>query len=308
MSKSCIDDFSRRLRWDEIDPAWVRRLVELAREEDLAGGGLLERAEHDGDASTESVIQGGEGRARLVARKQMVVAGLPIVQCVFDVYESLGSVTLCPGRADSDLVQAGETIAELQGARAAIITAERVLLNFLQRLSGVATATRLYVDALGGSSTRLLDTRKTTPGYRMLEKYAVACGGGWNHRLGLYDRIMLKDNHLAAAGATTGARLAAAVRTARERRPDLGIEVEVDALEQIPPVLDAGADVIMLDNFSNERLVEAISLIGDDALTEASGGITLERLPSLAGLGLDFISTGATVHQAPWVDIGLDWE
>ncbi|GHC02418.1 nicotinate-nucleotide diphosphorylase (carboxylating) [Cerasicoccus arenae] len=239
----------------------------------------------------------------------MTVAGLPIVAMILDYYgKSLGSVTFRPAVTDAATLKPGECLGELSGAKATILTAERVILNFLQHLTGIATETHRYTVALGDTTTRLLDTRKTTPGYRMLEKYAVACGGGWNHRLGLYDRIMLKDNHLAAEQANKGERLAAAVSTARAKRPDLGIEVEVDDLTQIPPVLDAGADVIMLDNFTNDQLTVAISLIGDKSLTEASGGITIERLPSLATLGLDFISTGATIHQAAWVDIGLDWQ
>lgn len=181
------------------------------------------------------------------------------------------------------------------------------MLNFLQKLSGVATLTAQYVTALGSSQTRLLDTRKTTPGYRVLEKYATACGGGWNHRLGLFDRVMLKDNHLAASDATLGTALAKLVAQARQTYPQLPVEVEVDALDQIPPVLEAGAHVILLDNFSDDALRQAVARIQGRALTEASGGITLERLPSLAGIGLDFISTGATVHQSGWVDIGMDW-
>ena len=142
----------------------------------------------------------------------------------------------------------------------------------------------------------------------MLEKYAVAQGGGWNHRLGLFDRVMLKDNHLAAGGASVGKRLANAVELARTRNPGLAIEVEVDHLEQIQPVLDAGADIILLDNFDDAGLKAAIEQIGDRAFTEASGTINLERLPALANIGLDFISSGALIHQATWVDIGMDWE
>jgi nicotinate-nucleotide pyrophosphorylase (carboxylating) len=195
-----------------------------------------------------------------------------------------------------------------------MLAAERIILNFLQRLGGVATQTRRYVDALGKSRTRLLDTRKTTPGYRMLEKYAVACGGGWNHRLGLFDRVMLKDNHLALLGLAetstslrSPTRLAEAVAAARRNAPDLPVEVEVDMIQQIPPVLAAGADVILLDNFAPAQLKKALELIGGRAFTEASGGITLKTLPRLADLGLDFASTGALVHQSVWVDIGLDW-
>jgi nicotinate-nucleotide pyrophosphorylase (carboxylating) len=198
-------------------------------------------------------------------------------------------------------------LARLEGPARRLLEAERVLLNFLQRLSGIATHTAAHVRALGRTHTRLIDTRKTTPGWRMLEKYAVACGGAWNHRLGLFDRVLIKDNHLAASGATRGDRLAAAVRLARRRAPDLAIEVEVDELAQLPPVLDAGADVVLLDNFTPAQLRRAVALVAGRARTEASGGVTLRSLPALAHLGLDFISSGALVHQSTWVDIGLDW-
>ncbi|WP_309384070.1 carboxylating nicotinate-nucleotide diphosphorylase [Cerasicoccus frondis] len=309
MAKRPLDDFSQRLDWDDIDSDWIARLIELAWREDLAGGGLANAPQGIGDATTETVIQPGQGAAQLTARKPMTLAGLPLINLILERY-SRGTIRAVfkTQLQDGDSLAAGEPLGLITGEKSVILTAERVVLNFLQRLTGVATETQRYVVALGDTPTRLLDTRKTTPAYRVLEKYAVACGGGWNHRIGLYDRIMLKDNHLAAAGADKGARLAAAVKLAKDKRPDLGIEVEVDEMEQISPVIDAGADVIMLDNFNNERLSEAISLIGDKCLTEASGGITIERMPSLATLGLDYISTGATVHQAAWVDIGLDWQ
>jgi len=200
----------------------------------------------------------------------------------------------------------GTRLATLTGDPRTLLSAERVLLNFLQRLSGVATTTARHVAALGPGPTRLLDTRKTTPGYRMLEKYAVACGGAWNHRLGLFDRVMLKDNHLALLGSADD--LAAAITRAKNAAPDLPVEVEIDRLDQLPPVLAAGADIILLDNLSPARLRPALALIAGRAITEASGGITLKTLPRYANLGLDFVSTGALVHQAPWADIGLDWE
>ena len=153
----------------------------------------------------------------------------------------------------------------------------------------------------------MLDTRKTLPGYRVLQKYAFACGGGYNHRIGLFDRVMLKDNHLAVAGATGGNRLTETVALAVNTCKDLAIEVEVDTLEQIPPVIEAGADIILLDNFSIGELRRAIDLIDGRACSEASGGIQIDTLPALGELGLDFISTGAPIHQSTWKDIGLDW-
>jgi len=308
----------QRLTWEELDLAYLRRLVEIARDEDLAGLGLREAPARTGDASTGSVARTPRlGEADLVAREDLVVCGLPLVPLILSAYG--GRTSFQPRVKDGAKVKAGGVLGSLSGDPRTLLAAERIILNFLQRLSGVASQTRRYADALGKGRTRLLDTRKTTPGYRMLEKYAVACGGGWNHRLGLFDRVMLKDNHLAllsagqppsragGLGSVPGQRLADAVSRARAAAPELPVEVEVDRLDQIPAVLAAGCDVILLDNFTPAHLRRAIALIGGRAFTEASGGITLKNLPSLAGLGLDFISTGALVHRSIWMDIGLDW-
>jgi nicotinate-nucleotide pyrophosphorylase (carboxylating) len=314
------DALIKRLTWDELDLGYLRRLVEIAREEDLSGLGLRCRPQHEGDRSTASIARTPrQSSADLVAREPMVACGLPLISMILAVYGGKAGVQL---RAkDGNAIKTGEILATLTGDPRSLLAAERIILNFLQRLSGVSTQTRRYVDALGKSRTRLLDTRKTTPGYRMLEKYAVACGGGWNHRLGLFDRVMLKDNHLALLGVKTrgavrtpgtkpsgpGSGLAAAVLAAKLAAPELPVEVEVDALAQISAVIAAEPDVILLDNFSVAELRKAIDLIGGRAFTEASGGITLKTLPRLADLGLDFASTGALVHQSIWVDIGLDW-
>ena len=301
-----FDHLVQRLSWEDLDRAYLRRLVEQARDEDLAGLGLTaaRRPRETGDRSTGSLAPSpGDGRADLVAREALTMCGLPLLSLIISVYG--GRATAQLRVRDGANVSAGTVLATISGDPRTLLTAERIALNFLQHLSGIATQTRRYVDALGEGRTRLLDTRKTTPGYRMLEKYAVACGGGWNHRLGLFDRVMLKDNHLALLGSTDD--LAAAVTRARRAAPELPVEVEVDRITQLPAVLDAGADVILLDNFTPARLRRALALIGGRALTEASGGITLRSLPKLAGLGLDFISTGALVHRSSWVDIGLDW-
>ena len=304
MSSALSDSLLKRLSWDDLDLAYVRRLVEMARDEDLAGLGLRPRPTATGDRSTAALASAPRiSQANLVAREAMIVCGLPLLSLILNTYGSQCAVQL--RTRDGTQLSRGEILATISGDPRTLLTAERVALNFLQRLSGIATQTHRFVQALGEGRTRLLDTRKTTPGYRMLEKYAVACGGGWNHRLGLFDRVMLKDNHLALLGSTDD--LPSAVTRARQAAPDLPVEVEVDRLDQIPPVLAAGADVILLDNFPPERIVEAIALIKGRALTEASGGITLKSLPHFAGLGLDFVSTGALVHQSIWVDIGLDW-
>ena len=298
------DSLIKRLTWDDLDLAHARKLVELARDEDLAGLGLRHRPRTTGDRSTASLhTTPRQGSAELVAREPLVACGLPLLPLILSLYG--GGATAQLRAKDGASLEKGDVLATLTGDPRVLLTAERVALNFLQRLSGVATQTRRYAEALGKSRTRLLDTRKTTPGWRMLEKYAVACGGGWNHRLGLFDRVMLKDNHLALLGALDD--LPTAIARAKKSAPDLPVEVEVDRLAQIPPVLAAGADVILLDNFTPAQLTKAVALIAGRAFTEASGGITLKTLPKLAGLGLDFASTGALVHQSVWVDIGLDW-
>ncbi len=297
----------RRLSWDDLDVAYLRRLIDIARDEDLAGLGLRQKPTQTGDRSTGSIARAPrQGAADLVAREPLVACGLPLISLILAAYGGNASVQL---RAkDGKTLEEGDILATVSGDPRVLLAAERIVLNFIQRLSGVATQTQRFAEALGKSRTRLLDTRKTTPGYRMLEKYAVACGGGWNHRLGLFDRVMLKDNHLELLGRARGSgTLADAVTAAKRVAPELPVEVEVDRLDQIPPVLAAGADVILLDNFTTPELRKAVQLIEGRAFTEASGGITLKTLPRLANLGLDFASTGALVHQSIWVDIGLDW-
>lgn len=317
---SSAEKLIQRLQWSDLDAAYLRRLVEIARDEDLAGLGLRARPARTGDLSTASVsTPSRQSSAALVAREPLVACGLNLAPLILSVYGGKAAAQLSV--RDGTEVSAGGVLATLHGDPRVLLAAERILLNFIQRLSGIATHTRRHVTALGSGRTRLLDTRKTTPGFRMLEKYAVACGGGWNHRLGLFDRVMLKDNHLAllgftgqrtqskaSAAAAGSGRLAAAVAAARRTAPGSPVEIEVDGLDQIPAALATGADVILLDNFSLPNLRKAVAQIGGRAFTEASGGVTLGALPRLRGLGLDFISTGALVHHSVWADIGLDWK
>jgi len=301
-----ISKFQTRLSWEAIDKDYLRQLIGLAKIEDLAGAGLAERPGRLGDVTTALMPEGARGHAQLTAREPMVVCGLKLIPLILDAYGSDCEFTT--KLEDGTLVEAGTPLGIVQGNAAALLQAERILLNFLQHLSGVATETASYADALADSDTVLLDTRKTTPGYRVLQKYAFACGGGYNHRMGLFDRVMLKDNHLAVAGAVGGNRLTNTVSLALSACEELAIEVEVDSIDQITPVLEAGADIILLDNFSPEELKEAVHLIDGRAYTEASGGITHNTLPKLGQLGLDFISSGAPIHQSTWKDIGLDWQ
>jgi len=300
------DACCQQIRWQDLDLEPIRSLIALAVAEDLDGSGLRLKPELTGDATSALLPSDQSIEATLRARQPMTLCGLPLVSEILSAYDS--SLSFDARVQDGDALGPGEAIGILKGLVRPALSAERVLLNFLQRLSGIATTTRAYADVLADSMTRLLDTRKTTPGYRYLEKYAVSCGGGWNHRLGLFDRIMLKDNHLAAFGNDLEQATRAAVAASRERAPSLKIEMEVDRIDQIPAALAAKVDVIMLDNFSVDRIREAVSLIGNQAATEISGNVTLDTLPQLKDLGCDFISTGALVHKSSWVDIGLDWD
>jgi len=256
-----------------------------------------------GDVTTQACVPPSlRAEAQLRAREPMVLCGLPIVE---EVYRQVDpSVHVHRDTHDGERLAAGALIATLRGPAASILLGERVALNFLQRLTGVATLTRRHVDALPTSSTtRITDTRKTTPGLRAFERYAVRCGGGFNHREDLSSAVLIKDNHIAAAGGVREA-----IGRAKAHAPHTcRIECEVDTPEQLAEALDAGADIIMLDNFGDEQVREALATIGGRAVVEASGGITLDRIATLGALGVDAISVGALTHSAPSSDIGLDW-
>jgi nicotinate-nucleotide pyrophosphorylase (carboxylating) len=272
-------------------PAHAERLVDLALEEDL----LL------GDATSEATIDpAARGEGRFLAKEELVLAGTFVAVRVF---EKLGA-SCTFDREDGDRAARGEWIGRAEGPVRALLAAERTALNFLQRLSGVATATRACVDALaaGGGRTRLLDTRKTTPGWRVLEKAAVRAGGGKNHRISLGDGVLVKDNHVAACGG-----VAEAVRRARERAGAmLKIEVEVVDLPGLDAAIDAGADIVLLDNMDDATMAEAVRRAAGRVLLEASGNMTLARLPRVAATGVDFVSMGAITHSARAVDVSFE--
>jgi nicotinate-nucleotide pyrophosphorylase (carboxylating) len=300
--KFTAEHISTRLEWDDIDPFVVVKLAQMAQEEDLRGVGLREKPLYQGDLTTSLLGKTKSIHAKIVTREQCVVSGLETVQLILQVYGA--EAIFIPQVKDQAVVSAGTVLGSIGGFASGILKAERPILNTLQHLCGIATQTHCYVSVLGGSSVRLLDTRKTLPGWRVLEKYAVACGGGYNHRIGLFDRVLLKDNHLALGNLGD---LKAIVAQSRARYPEAPIEVEVDHLEQIPAVLEAKPDGILLDNFSNTELKEALNWIQGLCYTEASGGITLERLSSLGKLPLDFISTSQLTRSFKAIDIGLDF-
>lgn len=256
-----------------------------------------------GDVTSESIFSTSErGAAKLVARESFVVAGAETVAGeVFHVQNP--QIALEQIVMDGTVVEKGDTILCVRGPIVDLLKAERVALNLLQRLSGIATFTSKFVKAIDKYPARIVDTRKTTPGLRMLEKYAVQVGGGSNHRYNLADGVLIKDNHIAACGSIT-----AAVERVRKSVPHtLRIEVETDTLEQVKECLACGADIIMLDNMSPSQMSEAIAMIGSRAIVEASGGIDLVTVKEVAATGVDIISCGALTHSAPSCDIGMDW-
>lgn len=255
-----------------------------------------------GDITTQLVVPStARAKANITTRVAGVIAGLPVVQEVYRQLDPSVQVELIV--QDGDSVEANTLLATLFGSAQSLLTGERVALNFLQRLSGIATLTAKFVAAARREGLRIVDTRKTTPGLRLLEKYAVRVGGGHNHRFGLYDAVLIKDNHIAACGSITEA-----VRAALAGAPHvMSVTVECDTLDQVQEALNAGADVILLDNMSPEQLRAAVALVNGQAMIEASGGITLETIAEVAATGVDIISIGALTHSAPALDIGMDF-
>lgn len=285
---------------DGFPLAWAQELVATALREDLGPDGL--------DVTTLATLPADQERvAEIVARAPGVVAGVPAIALVFDaVAQLIGSPAprVDVVAQDGTRIERGDVIARVSGRTQVILIGERTLLNILCRLSGVATHTRRWADALEGTSTRVLDTRKTTPGMRWLEKYAVRCGGGTNKRLGLYDVAMIKDNHKLAAGSVS-----AAYSLVRERFPDVAVEVEVTTPAEAQEAYDAGARFIMCDNMSVEVLRETVALLrsaGEPVEIEATGGLTLDVVGDFAATGVDYVSVGGLTHSSPIVDLALD--
>lgn len=260
-----------------------------------------------GDATTLALVPARlPARARMVAREPLVAAGIDFAIATFKAVSS--AVRIERLAKDGERLRAGQTLLRLAGPARALLTAERTALNFVQRLSGIATLTVEYVRAVAGTKAQILDTRKTTPGWRRFSKYAVLCGGGRNHRIGLFDMVLIKDNHLAALRGEKPNPIAAAVQRVRRACPRLKVEVEADTLEQVRQAAEAGADFVLLDNMSPVTLRKAVALVQGRALTEASGGVTLKTVRAIANAGVDFISVGALTHSAPAVDVALDFE
>ena len=288
-----------------LDPAWLARTVAIALDEDLG-------PEPGRDVTTQATVPPDEtGTARLVARADGVLAGLVVVPEVLRQTAArlgLAEPVLVAHKADGDALTRGDVVADLTGPVQVLLVAERTLLNLVSRASGVATHTRRFADALAGTGAQVLDTRKTTPGLRPLEKYAVRCGGGANKRMGLFDVAMVKDNHVSAAGGS----VAAAVAAIRARFPEVAIQVEVDTLAQAMEALDAAADFLLLDNMPVPLLRDVVAAVrarepqtGHVDL-EATGNLTVEHAADVAATGVDYLSVGALTHSSPILDLALD--
>ncbi|MDQ6636005.1 MAG: carboxylating nicotinate-nucleotide diphosphorylase [Gemmatimonadota bacterium] len=272
----------------------LRTLVKNALEEDGAFNDLT---------SIATVVSDRHARGRLVARQNGVVCGVQIAVEAFCMLDS--KVTIRVDQEDGARVSAGDSVLYLSGHARSLLAAERVALNFMQRLSGIASLTAKYVDVVRGTRAKILDTRKTTPGWRLLEKYAVRSGGGTNHRLNLSSAVLIKDNHLAAVDGD----VSVAVKRARDLAPvGTKVEVECDRVEQVQAALDASADIIMLDNMTPAQMSECVRLVKGRAITEASGGVNLDTVRRIAETGVDWISVGALTHSAPALDLALDFE
>lgn len=281
----------------DLDAALVHAEVRRYLDEDVGAG----------DVTTALVVPAGAlARGRIVTRQRCVVAGLEIARVVFGVLDT--TVLFDAAGTDGDRVEAGTTLAELRGPAQAILTGERVALNILQRLSGIATVTRTYVDAVAGTGASISDTRKTTPGLRVFEKHAVRVGGGRNHRVGLFDAVLVKDNHIVA-----GSGLGTVLTVLAATPPNVPVQLEVDSLDQLSVALKSGVRAFLLDNMAPDVVAEAVRLVrqspgGADCWLEASGGIALENVRAYAETGVDTISVGALTHSAPSIDIALDFE
>lgn len=278
-----------------LNPDLVRELVRTALAEDIGAGDITTEAAIPADAVAEAVI---------IAKNDCVVAGMPFVSAVFDSLDP--HLAVVATARDGDLVSYGARVCHITGNARAILTGERTALNFIQQLSGIATIARAFVDAVSGTKATILDTRKTTPTLRMIEKYAVTCGGGQNHRFGLFDAMMVKDNHRQILDRLGPNALGDAVNRVRRAHPNAPVIIEADTLEQVEQSLAAGARHILLDNMTTDELREAVALVNGRAKLEASGGVTLDTVAGIAATGVDYISVGALTHSAAAVDFSME--
>ena len=302
-----LESFRQRISWDDLDKNLIEKQLKICVEEDL-GQNSKDRSKWQSDITTRYCEITNNGSAYLTAREPMILCGTLIIPFIIKAFGTQ-QVTYTIKYNDGDAIQKDEIIGILTGPIIEILAIERSVLNYLQRLSGISTAVLQFKKKIEKHGVGLLDTRKTTPGLRLLEKYASACGGSFNHRIGLFDRILIKDNHLAAVQATHGSELENFLRSVvRKNNSNYVIEVEIDEIEQLEPSISSGVDAVLLDNFSPTLIKQAMMKNMNRVVIEASGGITESSILDYAKAQPHFISTGSPIHSSRWVDIGLDWE
>ncbi len=299
-----LESFKNRFTWSDIDLQMLKTHLRLCVEEEI---GSIKKGLNLGDITTESCKISGTGRAQIIVKEKLIICGLPIIPIILDEFNA-NSVEIEWHVKEGDNLEAGTIVATLSGQQKEILLTERTVLNFIQKLSGIATLSNVYVKKIIPYGVDLLDTRKTTPSFRQLEKYATACGGSYNHRLGLFDRILIKDNHLAALKIKCYNKLTEMLADIKKKFHNYIVEVEVDSIELVEPVIKSNVDAILLDNFSTEEVKNAVSINKNRVVIEASGGINLNSITEYAKSKPHFISTGSPVYTSHWLDIGLDWQ
>jgi len=300
-----LADFRQRISWRSIENSQeVQDLLQICVREDLDPQKGTEPWKEDLTSNVCNLH--GTGRAQLTCREPSILCGIPLAQLLFRAF-ACDQLEFHSDLEDGTPCQKGQSIGTISGSIRQILAIERTLLNLIQRLSGVATSSAKFVEVLTPYEVGLLDTRKTTPGHRILEKYATACGGSFNHRMGLFDRVLIKDNHLAAAGIENEPAMIRFLEEVKNRAPGKLVEVEIDQLDQLGSAIKGGADAVLLDNFSPMEVSQAVALNKNRVILEASGGIHQKNILEYAQARPHFISSGAPIHNAKWIDIGLDW-
>jgi nicotinate-nucleotide pyrophosphorylase (carboxylating) len=298
-----LEKFRTRISWEDIDQESLMSYLQICLIEETGGsaGNNLDK-----DITTKVCGISNQGIAHIVARENLIVCGIPLIELIFKVF-STKAITINSNFKDGDEIEKGTSIASIKGNQKDILLIERTTLNFIQKLSGIATESKLYSNIVDKHGVGLLDTRKTTPGLRILEKYATSCGGSFNHRMGLFDRILIKDNHLAAKNIKDAIAFTNMLANIKENQQKIILEVEIDSIDLLIPAINGGVDAVLLDNFSPQKVKEAVNINQERVVLEASGGIKKNLLESYAVAKPHFISTGAPIHASRWVDIGLDW-
>ena len=293
-----LSRFQKKLLWQDIELSEIYPLLKMCVWEDI---------NNKGDITSEICQVKDSGVAALIAREEMVICGLPLIPLIIQEFQ-LQSILLENIKVDGERAKKNEIFAYLHGKQKEILLVERTILNFVQRLSGIAALTRQFSTILDKYEVGLLDTRKTTPGHRILEKYATCCGGGYNHRMNLSDRILIKDNHLASEGINSTMDFSKFLKKIVKKADNALVEIEIDQIDYLLPAIEAGVDAVLLDNFTPKEVKTAVLTNKNKVVLEASGGINLESVENFAETQPHFISTGAPIHNSRWIDIGLDWK